>query len=83
MGAVIGVSSALGPIIGGLIIQAFGETSGWRLVFCVNLPIGVVTLVAAALLLPAKRPADPAGRAGIDWVGLLLLTAGLVACWSR
>lgn len=79
MGAVIGVSSALGPIIGGLIIQAFGETSGWRLVFGVNLPIGVATLVAAALLLPTKHPADPAGKAGIDWIGLLLLTAGLVA----
>ena len=79
MGAVIGVSSALGPIAGGLIIQAFGETSGWRLVFGVNLPIGVATLVAAALLLPKKQPADEVVRAGIDWVGLVLLTAGLVA----
>ncbi len=82
MGAVIGVSSALGPIAGGLIIQAFGETSGWRLVFGVNLPIGVATLVAAALLLPSRHASTPAGQAahaGIDWVGLVLLTAGLVA----
>jgi len=82
MGAVIGVSSALGPIVGGLIIQAFGETSGWRLVFGVNLPIGVATLVAAALLLPARQAAGagaPAVGAGIDWLGLVLLTAGLVA----
>lgn len=78
MGAVIGVSSALGPIVGGLIIQAFGETSGWRLVFGVNLPIGVVTLVAAALLLPKRSGDQPVVRAGIDWLGLLLLTAGLV-----
>jgi EmrB/QacA subfamily drug resistance transporter len=79
MGAVIGVSSALGPIVGGLIIQAFGETSGWRLVFGVNLPIGVATLVAAALLLPARQEGEPVVRAGVDWLGLLLLTAGLVA----
>lgn len=79
MGAVIGVSSALGPIAGGLIIQAFGESSGWRLVFGVNLPIGVATLIAAALLLPGKHETDAKARAGIDWVGLLLLTAGLVA----
>ena len=79
MGAVIGVSSALGPIAGGLIIQAFGETSGWRLVFGVNLPIGVATLVAAALLLPKKQSSEAVVRAGIDWVGLFLLTAGLVA----
>ena len=52
MGAVIGVSTALGPIIGGLIIEAFGEESGWRLVFGVNLPIGIVALIAAAILLP-------------------------------
>ncbi|MCW2810837.1 MAG: hsrA 3 [Friedmanniella sp.] len=79
MGAVIGVSSALGPIIGGLIIQAFGDQNGWRLVFAVNLPIGLVTLAAAARLLPARSATDaPAARAGVDWVGLLLLSAGLV-----
>src|SRR4051794_36218411 len=80
MGAVIGVSSALGPIVGGLIIQAFGDEKGWRLVFGVNLPIGIATLVAAALLLPAKHETDPAAaRAGVDWLGLALVTAGLVA----
>src|SRR4051812_33630891 len=79
MGAVIGVSSALGPIIGGVVIQAFGGDLGWGLVFGVNLPIGVATLVAAALLLPTKHETDATARAGIDWLGLLLLTAGLVA----
>ncbi len=57
MGAVIGVSSALGPIVGGLIIQAFGSENGWRLVFGVNLPIGVATLIAAAILLPHRAEA--------------------------
>ncbi len=79
MGAVIGVSSALGPIVGGLIIQAFGETSGWRLVFGVNLPIGVATLVAAALLLPSRDEVPTGASAGVDLIGLLLLSAGLVA----
>ncbi|MFL6065451.1 MAG: MFS transporter [Friedmanniella sp.] len=79
MGAVIGVSSALGPIIGGLIIQAFGDELGWRLVFGVNLPIGVATLVAAALLLPARHERDTSARVGIDWLGLVLVSAGLVA----
>lgn len=78
MGAVIGVSTALGPIAGGLIIQAFGEQEGWRLVFGVNLPIGVVTLVAAALLLPSGRETGTSAKAGIDWLGLVLLSAGLV-----
>lgn len=77
MGSVIGVSTALGPILGGLIIEAFGDENGWRLVFWVNLPIGVVALIAAAKVLPAGA----AGKAkdGYDFVGLLLLTAGLIA----
>jgi MFS family permease len=101
MGAVIGVSSALGPIVGGLIIQAFGAESGWRLVFGVNLPIGLATLVAAAILLPKRAEAIAVGdsvnaaegvaagagagaapapsKAGIDWFGLVLISASLVA----
>jgi len=83
MGSVIGVSTALGPIVGGLIIEAFGVENGWRLVFWVNLPIGVVALIAAAILLPsgtgtASAPGAPVSSR-IDWVGLLLVSAGLVA----
>jgi EmrB/QacA subfamily drug resistance transporter len=81
MGAVIGVSTALGPIVGGLIIEAFGNEQGWRLVFWVNLPVGIVALIAAAILLPngAESDAANAPRAGIDWIGLFLVSAGLVA----
>jgi EmrB/QacA subfamily drug resistance transporter len=94
MGSVIGISTALGPIVGGLIIQAFGNENGWRLVFWVNAPIGVIALIAAALLLPARAEVDTvsgangaaqqsqaaaAAKAGIDWFGLVLISAGLVA----
>ena len=80
MGAVIGVSSALGPIVGGLLIQAFGEKEGWRYVFDVNVPIGIIALVAAVALLP-KGAASASARAsgGVDWIGLGLLAGGLVA----
>ncbi len=78
MGAVIGVSSALGPLIGGLLIQAFGNTNGWRLVFVVNLPFGIAALIAALFLLPAGS--ESRGRSsGVDFLGLLLLSGGLVA----
>jgi EmrB/QacA subfamily drug resistance transporter len=87
MGAVLGVSSALGPIVGGLIIQGFGNTDGWRLVFGVNVPIGVVALVLAVALIPGKKKvAEIAAQApayartgGVDWIGLILLAGGLVA----
>jgi EmrB/QacA subfamily drug resistance transporter len=76
LGATIGFSTALGPLAGGLIIQAFGAESGWRLVFGVNIPIGILAVVAAAVVLPGG--AENAGG-GADWLGLVLLTAGLVA----
>jgi EmrB/QacA subfamily drug resistance transporter len=87
MGAVLGVSSALGPIVGGLIIEGFGTTNGWRLVFGVNVPIGVAALILAVVLIPGKKKvAEIAAQApayarsgGIDWIGLILLTGGLVA----
>ena len=78
MGAVIGVSSALGPLIGGLLIQAFGNTNGWRLVFVVNLPIGIIAVIAAVFLLP--KGSESSGKSGgVDVLGLLLLSGGLVA----
>jgi MFS family permease len=69
MGAVIGVSSALGPIVGGLIIQAAGEESGWRLVFFVNLPVGLATVIAVVFARwPSRSRAtcarSPASSAG-------------------
>ncbi|ARC58466.1 putative transport protein HsrA [Frondihabitans sp. 762G35] len=79
MGSVIGVSSALGPIVGGLLIQAFGDTDGWRTVFYVNLPIGLVALVAAAILLPKRDPAAQRPPAGLDWIGVVLVSGALVA----
>jgi EmrB/QacA subfamily drug resistance transporter len=78
MGAVIGVSSALGPLIGGLLIEAFGNTNGWRLVFVVNLPFGIAALIAAMFMLP-KGSESRGMSSGVDFVGLLLLSGGLVA----
>ena len=76
MGATIGFSVALGPLVGGLIIQASGADVGWRMVFDVNVPLGVLAVIAAVRLLPAgAENADT----GADWPGLVLLSAGLVA----
>jgi EmrB/QacA subfamily drug resistance transporter len=76
MGAVIGISTALGPLIGGLLIQAFGENEGWRSIFFVNAPIGVLTVIAAVLLVPGGAEGK---RLSTDAVGLLLAIVALVA----
>jgi EmrB/QacA subfamily drug resistance transporter len=82
LGATIGVSTALGPLLGGLLIEAFGAHEGWRAAFYVNLPIGLAVLPAAFRLLPGPAAA-PAGsgrrRRDLDPVGVLLLGAATVA----
>ena len=78
MGATIGLATALGPLIGGLIIEALGADQGWRWIFFVNVPIGALALGAGLWLLPRRRPERPAA-AGIDLPGAGLLTLGLVA----
>lgn len=76
LAAVIGLSTAVGPLAGGLLITADGTHDGWRLIFLVNLVIGLVAVPAAVRLLPAatRRPRQPA-----DLPGIALLTASLLA----
>ncbi|MFG1941443.1 MFS transporter [Nonomuraea sp. NPDC048826] len=76
LGATIGVSTAAGPLIGGALVSAFGVDHGWRLVFLVNVPIGLVLVPLAHRLLPPPERAD--GRAeSMDPVGVLLLGVGV------
>ena len=71
-GATVGISTAVGPITGGLILALTGD---WRWIFYVNVPIGVVALVLAARLIPR----DGGGERGhIDLVGAGLLGAGVL-----
>ncbi len=76
-GAALGLSAALGPLVGGLLIQWLGNTDGWRSIFFVNLPFGVIAVIAAFLLLPAG--AESKADSGLDFVGFVLLAGGLVA----
>jgi EmrB/QacA subfamily drug resistance transporter len=74
-----GFSAALGPVVSGLLIDADWLGLGWRLTFLINLPVGLLSLAAGALLLPYGRgvgavPVDLRG-AGMS---VLLLFAVLV-----
>ena len=73
-GGVIGLSMALGPILGGLLVQSVG----WRGIFWVNVPVGVAAIVLTALFVPESR-APHARR--LDPVGqflIIVLLASLV-----
>ena len=64
---------ALGPVIGGVLVQGMG----WQWVFGVNVPVGVLGLIAGRYLLPRTRQHTPAGA--FDWPGVLLLAISSAA----
>jgi MFS family permease len=77
LGSVVGLSTATGPVVGGLILNLAGNTDGWRWVFYVNVPIGLIALVLAARLVPAASVGGAPGT-HLDLVGSLLLGAGVL-----
>ena len=76
-GTVVATSTAIGPVLGGALIAIFGEEHGWRGVFFVNLPIGLLALVLAMRYLPAPTP-EQREPSSLDPVGVLLLGATVV-----
>ena len=75
LGAVIGIATITGPLVGGLIIRDDLTGGSWRWIFLVNLPIGIASLIAAARLVTESR-APNATR--LDLVGVVLATAGIL-----
>jgi EmrB/QacA subfamily drug resistance transporter len=71
-----GFSAALGPIVGGLLIDADWFGLGWRLTFLINLPIGLLSLAAGMRLLPRGRGTHPVP---VDLLGAALSIAILFA----
>ncbi len=73
-GVVVLAGPALGPTLGGLLTDGLG----WRWIFFINVPVGLVTvLMALAFLEPDGETA--AASAPVDWLGILLLTACLAS----
>jgi EmrB/QacA subfamily drug resistance transporter len=79
-GMVMGVAAVGGQLLGGLLIAANVAGLGWRVLFWVNVPVGIAALVLARRLVPESRAAAPgAGRGRLDLRGAVLFTAALVA----
>jgi EmrB/QacA subfamily drug resistance transporter len=86
-GAAVGASVAVGPLLGGLLIQAGGVEHGWRWTFFVNLPVGIAAIILALLWfprpllnrnLPAGAEGQPQSR-DLDPLGAVLLGLAVLA----
>ena len=69
------LTTALGPVIGGLVLSTFGD-GVWRLIFAINLPLGAVAVYLLLFRVPADKPAE---RRNLDLGGAAIATAGLGA----
>lgn len=69
-GAVVGISTALGPMVGGVLIDSLG----WQSVFWINLPIVAVAFALTTIFVPESKSANPRG---MDPIGQLLAIAVL------
>ncbi|MCY0875394.1 MAG: MFS transporter [Firmicutes bacterium] len=73
-GSALAVGLSLGPAIGGLLIAAFG----WRAIFYVNVPVGIIGTTLAFLILPLDAHRDETGKSNFDYWGGLTLAVSLV-----
>ena len=75
LGTMSAIGTALGPSLGGILIAGLG----WRAIFLVNVPLGLVTLLLAYRYLPVDHPGPKTDRARFDHMGTLLFALALAA----
>ncbi|MGI5244425.1 MFS transporter [Dactylosporangium sp. CA-139066] len=75
-GPVMGLSAVCGPILAGALVDADLFGTGWRMIFLVNLPVGLAALAGAVLVLPRNAERDRSLR--LDLPGTALLGAALL-----
>jgi EmrB/QacA subfamily drug resistance transporter len=76
-GPVMGLSAVGGPILAGWLVDADFFGTGWRMIFLINLPLGLLALLAAIRFLPESR-AQHASRLDLPGVALFSIAAGLL-----
>jgi EmrB/QacA subfamily drug resistance transporter len=90
MAVVANVAAALGPLVGGILVEFAGWPfkAGWHWIFLINVPVGILGITLAARIMPETR--DPHAGTAIDWLGMatiggavFCLTFGLVEANNR
>jgi len=75
LGTMSAIGTTLGPSLGGILISGLG----WRAIFLINVPLGLLALLLARQYLPPDRRTPRSDAAGFDYVGTLLLALTLAA----
>jgi EmrB/QacA subfamily drug resistance transporter len=73
-GALAGIAAVLGPVLGAFLIAGDAFGLGWRSIFMVNLPVGIVAFIMAAIVLPDTKSPHPLK---VDWIGIVLTVIAL------
>jgi EmrB/QacA subfamily drug resistance transporter len=75
VGAVAGLAAVAGPLLGGWLVTSDPFGSGWRSIFLVIVPLGLLLILLALWCVPESKAPD---RLGLDVTGVVLITAGIV-----
>ena len=73
-GSVVGSGAVAGPMLGGLLVSALG----WQWIFLINIPVGILAIVAALLILDKRLFIQDRQARGYDWLGAALSIAILI-----
>lgn len=74
VGAVSGLAAVAGPLIGGLLVSGDAFGLGWRSIFVINVPVGILLLIASFAFIPNSKSEKPVK---FDIVGVSLITTAL------
>src|SRR5579883_2767961 len=72
--ALFGIGVIVGPVIGPTLGGYLTDTLGWRWIFFINIPFGILAVLMAMLFLPSG---DKPKKSSIDWIGILLLIVSI------
>ena len=77
IGAVFGISSVVGPLLGGFLTEPhgfFGLITDWRWTFFINVPVGIIAFIVISIYCPSLKHAK---KPRVDYIGAALLTVAL------
>lgn len=79
--AVFGMSIMIGPALGPVLGGFLTDTVGWRAIFNINVPLGIIAAMCSYLYIDQNTPSQEAKKKSVDWMGFALLSLG-VGCFQ-